>query len=519
MRKALRPGNQERSQTRSGNRTRRAKEVIRVTQWAEIRHMHLVDGVPKKEIARRFELNVKTVRTAIAREAAPERRESPPRGRRLDAFRGRIEQWLRDEPRITAKRIGRLLQAELEGLCSRSVREYVAELRREVHPPECFVHRTHKPGKTMEADFGESWAIVAGELRRIKYLVVTLPASRLHFAKAYPLERTECLLDGLLSAFEWFGGVPERVVLDNTSLAVKKVLKGPDRIETQMFEAFRGAFPFHPDFCAPAKGNEKGSVEGGVKYIRGNAFVPRPEVESFDDLNALILSEIERDLDCRKVSDGRTVREAWAAERALLRPLPAHRVETCRVLTAMADKYAHVRVDRSTYSIPAIHTRMPVTVKLYHDRVEISARGEVVARHARALKPRTMVLDAWHILRVLERKHRAIAESTAIGKWKLPEVFSELRTALSGATRKGDQEWASVLLLTEAFPQSEVEEATRKALEQHSPRLATIEMILRQSQKHRVTLDPLKLSDPKWSSIRVAEPQLTAWDTLYKVQA
>ena len=106
--------------------------MIRVTQWAEIRHMHLVDGVPKKEIARRFGLDVKTVRAAIARETAPERRKSPPRGRRLDGFRGRIEQWLRDEPRITAKRIGRLLQAELEGVSSRSVREYVAELRREV---------------------------------------------------------------------------------------------------------------------------------------------------------------------------------------------------------------------------------------------------------------------------------------------------------------------------------------------------------------------------------------------------
>ena len=92
--------------------------MIRVTQWAEIRHMHLIDGVPKKVIARRFGLNIKTVRAAIARETAPERRESPARGKRLDTFRERIEQWLRDEPRITAKRIGRLLEGELDGLSS-----------------------------------------------------------------------------------------------------------------------------------------------------------------------------------------------------------------------------------------------------------------------------------------------------------------------------------------------------------------------------------------------------------------
>jgi len=38
------------------------QEVIRVSQWAEIRQMHLVDEVPKKEIARRLGVNIKTVR-------------------------------------------------------------------------------------------------------------------------------------------------------------------------------------------------------------------------------------------------------------------------------------------------------------------------------------------------------------------------------------------------------------------------------------------------------------------------
>ena len=33
-----------------------------MSQWADIRHLHLVDGVPKKEIARRLKLDVKTVR-------------------------------------------------------------------------------------------------------------------------------------------------------------------------------------------------------------------------------------------------------------------------------------------------------------------------------------------------------------------------------------------------------------------------------------------------------------------------
>ncbi len=41
--------------------------MIRVSQWAEVRQLHLVEGVPKKEIARRLRLDVKTVRRAIRR--------------------------------------------------------------------------------------------------------------------------------------------------------------------------------------------------------------------------------------------------------------------------------------------------------------------------------------------------------------------------------------------------------------------------------------------------------------------
>ena len=79
----------------------------------------------------------------------------------------------------------------------------------------------------MEVDFGESWAEVAGVPCKVKYLVATLPYSNVYFAKAYPLERLESLLDGIASAFA----------------------------------AFRGAYPFRAEFCAPAKGWEKGSVE------------------------------------------------------------------------------------------------------------------------------------------------------------------------------------------------------------------------------------------------------------------
>lgn len=490
------------------------QEVIRVSQWAEIRHMHHVDGVPRKEIARRLGVDVKTVRRALGRERAPLVRESPPRGRQLDRWREKIEELLKSEARISAKRIARILEPEAGPLGERTVRKYVAGLRGQLFAKEAFVHRTPILGDAVEVDFGESWAEIAGRRQKVKFLVATLPASNSYFAKAYPVERLECLLDGIAEAFGWFGGVPRRAVLDNTSLAVRRVLKGTDRIENQRFHAFRGEWILHVDFCAPGKGWEKGSVERGVEYVRGVAFRPVPKMGSFDELNAWILTELDRDLDRRRLRDGRTAREALAAEREHLRPLPDHRPETCRVLACVADKFAQVRVDRSTYSLPTEHARQVVTCKLFHDRVEVALAGCVIARHERSFLAGSVVIDPLHVLALLERKHRAVGESTAIGQWKLAGTFHELREALRAQVRKPDQEWVGVLRLMETHSMEEVEAAVHAALKRGSPRLQTVRLLLRQGSGSSERPAPIDLEREDLAALEVAEPELADWDVL-----
>ena len=389
-------------------------------------------------------------------------------------------------------------------------------MRPELFPREAFVHRTHLPGDTLEADFGESWAVVAGALRKVKYFVATLPCSNVYFAKAYPVERLECLLDGLAEAFRFLGGVPRRVVLDNTSLAVKKILSGAHREETQAFHAFRGAYPFHVDFCAPGKGCEKGSAETGVKYVRNNVFRPLPHVESFAALNRRILEELDGDLDARTLADGRSVRDAWTAEQKHLRPLPLHPPQTCRTLARVADKFGHVRVDRVTYSLPIVYAYQPIWAKFFHDRVELAVDGQVVAQHERSFEEGALVLDPRHILPLLERKSRAVGEATALMQWKLPLVFHTLREALRSHTRRPDREWVQILRLLEAHPESEVEAAVAEALERGSPRLETVRLLLRRRDEDDAPrLAPAPVPRPELATLRVEPPTLAAYDTLW----
>ena len=485
-----------------------------MSQWAEIRHLHLVEGVPKKEIARRLQLDIKTVRRAVDRPTPPVR-VSAGRASSLDPWREQIKQWLREDRRLTAKRVRRLLLPLAGAVSSRTVRRYVAALRRAVAPQEAFVHRSVLPGTTMEVDFGESWVEMAGAPCKVKYLVATLPYSNAYFAKAYPVERLESLLDGIESALRYFGGVVERVVLDNTSLAVKDVLAGRDRVETDAFEAFRGAYPFGAEFCAPAKGWEKGSVETGVKYVRNLVFRPRLVVESWAALNAAILAELEADLPTRHLDDGRSVDDALTLERQHLRAMPAHLPATCRVVARVADKFGHVRVDKVTYSVPIRHAYRPVWVKLYHDRVAIAVGAEVVAQHARAFSRGAKVLDALHVLPLLERKHRAVAEATALADWRLAPVWQQVRAELARHTRKPDQEWVRMLRLMETHPAAAVERAAQAALERHSPRLETVRLILRQQQSGPPPVcRPVTGVRPELAEITVPTPRLAAYDAL-----
>ena len=87
-----------------------------MSQWAEVRHLHVVEGVPKKEIARRLKLDVKTVRRAIGRPTPPVR-VSPPRPGTLGLFAGGGEILRLARSRVT---VLRLQDARTFWPCSRS---------------------------------------------------------------------------------------------------------------------------------------------------------------------------------------------------------------------------------------------------------------------------------------------------------------------------------------------------------------------------------------------------------------
>ena len=161
---------------------------------------------------------------------------------------------------------------------------------------------SHAPGHA-QCDFGEALVIIGGVERKAHYFVLDLPHSDGCFVKAYPAETTEAFLDGHVSAFAFLfaflGGVPQSILYDNTKLAVARILGDGRRQRTRAFTELQSHYLFDDRFGRPAKGNDKGKVEGMVGYVRRNFLVPAPSFESFEALNAHLEGRCLERMDAR----------------------------------------------------------------------------------------------------------------------------------------------------------------------------------------------------------------------------
>ena len=189
----------------------------------------------------------------------------------------------------------------------------------------CSSRRSTRPARTAEVDWGEAEVDLAGARTRVHLFHMRSCFSGAAFTMASPVETQQAFLEGHVLAFDWFGGVFAEVRYDNLGSAVKKVLRGRRRVETDRFIAMRSHYLFDSIFTTPGieGAHEKGGVEGEVGRFRRNHLVPVPSVGSIGQLNRLLVDACESDLARRIAGRPVTVAEQLAAERPLLRALPA----------------------------------------------------------------------------------------------------------------------------------------------------------------------------------------------------
>ena len=436
-------------------------------KWCEIRQRVLRDGVSIRQIQRETGLHFETVKKVLAHSIPPEfqtpTREKPKIGPYLERIAG-ILQADRERPRKqrhTAKRIFQRLREEGYSGGYTQVKEAVREFKQS--SGEVFVPLVHEPGEA-QVDFGFALVKLAGELTKVAFFAMALPYSDALFIVAYPRECTETFQDGHVRAFRFFEGVPTRIRYDNARTSVVRITGSRSRKLTDGFLQLQSHYLFDARFCRVGRPNEKGVVEGIIKFARLNYFVPVPEVGSFEELNHHLerccREDLCRRLRGRKAPKGDLLREDQAA----FLPLPPP-FEACRQVSTRVDKLSLVRFDCNDYSVPVRFAHREVTVKGSVDRVRICRKDQVLAEHDRLWEKEKIAFQPLHYLQLLERKPGALDEARPLAEWRLPECFHHLRGRLEAEEQRwGTREFIRVLRLLEKHSMARVQRAVQAAL-------------------------------------------------------
>jgi transposase len=504
-----------------------------VEQFEQIRRDRDREGLSIRGLAVRHGVHRRTVKQALFSPVPPLKRS--PVGRpapKLGPYRVVIDSWLqadRDAPRKqrhTAKRIHqRLVDEHGADVAETTVRQYVRARKRAMGwaVSEVFVPQVHAPGMEGEVDWGEADIVLAGVVTTVHLFVMRASFSGAAFCQASLVETQQAFLELHVQAFEWFGGVFPSLRFDNLKSAVKKVLKGRRRVESDRFVALRSHYLFASQFTTPGLegAHEKGGVEGEVGRHRRNHLVPVPHVADLVELNALLLAGCEADL-ARRI-DGRpvTVGEAWAVERPLLLALPAEPFDACETAAPRVDAKSLVTIRQNRYSVPVALAGLKVSARIGAREITINHSGREVARHERLHGKYGTSAQLDHYLELLQRKPGGLEHSVALsqerGRGSWPECFDRLWAALTERYGRSDaaRQMVDVVLLCREHGPARVELAVRGALAAGAIDGRAVALLAhRTSSTAHAAPVPLTGLDARLTAHERPAPDLTDYDQL-----
>ena len=268
-----------------------------------LRH-YLEQGVTKTELSRQFGVSRRTIHEWIEtgqldRDLAGGGTRYSPRPaveHKLDSYKGIIEARLEEYPRLSAKRLyDEVRAAGYTGGYVR-VRDYVRAVRPR-EPVEAVVRFETPAGRQGQVDFA-TFTLPWG---RRHALVAVLSHSRLLWLRFYRRQTMAVLIEGLESAFGWFGGVPRELLFDQMRSVVLSDgrVGGGQLVLNADFLRFAAHWGFRPRSCRPYRAQTKGKVERPIRYIRNSFFYGR-EFLNDEDLNEQALLWLERTANVRR---------------------------------------------------------------------------------------------------------------------------------------------------------------------------------------------------------------------------
>jgi transposase len=396
----------------------------------------------------------------------------------LEPLREQLHAWVEQGISGTAIHAALKRQHGWAGSYS-SVRRLVADIRSQL-PPETTCRLDFDPGDAAQVDFGAGPTLdhPDGQPRRTWAFVMTLANSRHQYVEFVWDQTAATWLGCHRRAFEWFAGVPRRVIIDNAKCAITRACAQDPTVQRAYAECAEG-YGFKIDPCPPHDPQKKGIVESGVKYLKGN-FLPLRLFRDLADLNAQARTWAMQEAGVRcHGTTRRSPLELFALEAPLLQALPSQAPDLGTWHRVSVHRDCHVQFERVLYSAPFTLVGKTLWLRATDAAVALFEDYRHVATHPRGQRPGQRVSVREHMppeAQAFFGRDRAWCATQAerVG----PCCAALIDQLLSDHILERLRAAQGVLALLKPYGQARLEAACARAMAHGSPYYRTVKTIL-----------------------------------------
>ena len=283
---------------------------------------------------------------------------------------------------------------------------------------ECFIKQDYEFGDRLEYDFGEVKLVINGILRKYYIAVLSSPAGNFRWCYLYDNCKKDVFLDSHVKFFEMIGGVWKEVVYDNMRNVVSKFIGKNEKELNEDLVKMSLYYGFDINVTNAFSGNEKGYVEGSVKYLRNKIFAENYKFSSEESAIEYMESQL------MKLNENSKIEE----EKQKLKPTKPP-LELADIRKSIVNKYSFVQIENNFYSVPEYLVGMSVTSKIYYNRILIYSNNEFVCEHKKIDGEKKISADIRHYLKTLTFKPGALRNSYVLkSNPKLKSIFDKYYT-------------------------------------------------------------------------------------------
>lgn len=443
--------------------------------------------IPRRAIARAMGVSRNTVKQILVEHEDGRTRGEPaisepakraPRPSKLDGFKPRISDLLKQYTDITAQRIFEILRTEGFDGGYTAVKKHLRTVRPKAHPKPSLPTPEYGPGEMAESDWS-TYAVRFADhrtqtLQAFSYVLVH--SRRKHFG-LYESNDLHALMDGHAQTFARFGGCARACKHDSQKPVVLR-WEGNQPIYNPRFLAFASHYEFRPLAVRRGHPNDKPRTERSFweferSFLNGRTF------RDLADMRAQLERWLDEVVDQRRLQK-RTPLERFAEERDHLVPMPQRPYDTARVIYRVCSIDGFVAWEGNRYAVPHEHVTDILPLRITQRELFVYAADlHCIARHELAPRGAGLKLDPAGL-------HPPAQRRSVIDLDQLRAAFERIgergKAFFNQMSQSPPRTWSAqarqILLLRERYTTDDLERALGHALAFGAIEYAAIERIL-----------------------------------------